>query len=288
MLSCNRDCSFASSTAPTGSAVWSPTSSRDAPRCAPAGPIWSSPVRPPDGFGIFAGHLGIRSSTSSRLPGAIRVESRGYGLPNRRHRRGRDRSSTRRCSCDVTTANGRRPHPLRRHAVVDLDDRTRLSTGYCTEVTLFRTAERINTPGRAWVRKFLRVLASRSPGAAAESEGELRVVRALTRLGVQGLIRQHAIALPGYGPARFDMAIPPIRWALEVDLHPEHRTPDGIARDNGRDSAATSIGWLVRRVGEVELDRRFFDPTMRGIVSEIDERRRHVDSLIRGRHLALR
>ena len=156
-----------------------------------------------------------------------------------------------------------------------------LSIGYCTEATLCRTAERINTPGRGWVRRFLRVLASRRPGAPAESEGELRVFRALTRVGAGGLLRQHPITLPGYGPARFDMAIPPIKWALEVDLHPEHRTPDGIARDNCRDAAATSIGWVVRRIGEVELDRGHFDHTMRTLLSEVGVRRREVEALTR-------
>ena len=51
------------------------------------------------------------------------------------------------------------------------------------------------------------------------------------------------ITLPGYGAARFDMAIPPLRWALEVDLHPEHRTPEGRARDSLRDVAAEGLGW---------------------------------------------
>ena len=157
-----------------------------------------------------------------------------------------------------------------------------LSIGYCTEATLCRTAERINTPGRGWVRRFLRVLASRRPGAPAESEGELRVFRALTRDGASGLLRQHPITLPGYGPARFDMAIPPINCRRStVDLHPEHRTPDGIARDNSRDAAATSIGWVVRRIGGVELDRGHFDHTMRTLLSEVGVRRREVEALIR-------
>ena len=156
-----------------------------------------------------------------------------------------------------------------------------LDVGYCTESTLSRTAERINTPGRAWVRKFLRVLASRHPGAPAESDGELKVLRALTRRGVHGLVRQHAISLPGYGWARFDMAIPAIRWELEVDLHPEHRSAEGVARDNARDAAAMSLGWMVRRLGEVELDRARFEHTIDTVVQEIGERQRHVERLAR-------
>ena len=42
-----------------------------------------------------------------------------------------------------------------------------LDVGYCTESTLSRTAERINTPGRAWVRRVspgTRIASPRGPG----------------------------------------------------------------------------------------------------------------------------
>ena len=155
-----------------------------------------------------------------------------------------------------------------------------ISSGLCSETAMERTAARLATPGRSWARRFLRTLASRHPGAAAESEGELRVFRALVRAGAVALVRQHVITLPGYGPARFDMAIPPLRWALEVDLHPEHRTPEGRARDSLRDVAAEGLGWRVRRVGEVELDRRRLPTTIAALVTEIERRRADVAALV--------
>ena len=146
-----------------------------------------------------------------------------------------------------------------------------LSLRYADVDGLVETAERLNTPGRPWVRRFLKVLARRSPGRPSESEPELLVHDALVSRGVVGLVRQYDIMLPGYGAARFDMAIPSLRWALEVDVHPEHRTTEGVARDNLRDDAADRLGWFVRRVSDAEISR--FDDTIDRLVAGIARRR---------------
>jgi hypothetical protein len=130
---------------------------------------------------------------------------------------------------------------------------------------------RMAARGRPWVRRFLRLLDARYRGAAAESEPELRVYAALRRRGVTDLVRQHPIILPGYGRARFDMAIPELRWALEVDIHPEHRTTEGVANDNRRDDAADEIDWAVRRLAEGELSA--FGATIDSVVHTIQRRR---------------
>jgi len=38
-----------------------------------------------------------------------------------------------------------------------------------------------------------------------------------------------APTLPGGRLARIDLAVPDIRWGIEVDLHPEHRSIEGDA-----------------------------------------------------------
>lgn len=134
------------------------------------------------------------------------------------------------------------------------------------------TAARMDSPGRPWVRRFLKTLGLRAPGKPVESDPELRVLEALRHRGVHGLVKQHRIVLPGYGTARFDLAIPPLRWALEVDVHPEHRTIEGDAKDNVRDDAAERIDWFVKRVSEGEL--RQFDAAIDRIVESLERRRR--------------
>ncbi len=54
-------------------------------------------------------------------------------------------------------------------------------------------------PRRPFARRFLRQLDRRLANGAAESEPEVYVGEALRQAGVEGLVRQHRIDLPGYG-----------------------------------------------------------------------------------------
>jgi len=106
------------------------------------------------------------------------------------------------------------------------------------------------SPRRRWARTFLEQVERRVGGGGAESHHELLLAEALASAGVRGLVRRHRLVLPDYGPARFDLAVPDLRWAIEVDVHPSHREPAGIASDAQRDRAARSIDWAVSRVPE--------------------------------------
>jgi very-short-patch-repair endonuclease len=109
------------------------------------------------------------------------------------------------------------------------------------------------SPQRPWIRRFLELLDGRLHGGPAESHGETVLGDALAAAGLVGLVRQYRIDLPGYGPARFDLAVPSVRLAIEVDLHPTHSETDGRRRDVARDVAAGQIGWAVERVVEVDF-----------------------------------
>ena len=113
------------------------------------------------------------------------------------------------------------------------------------------------SPQRPWVRHFLHALDRRLPGGPAESHPEVRVANALRTAGIRGLVRQHQVDLPGYGRARFDLAVPQLRWAIEVDLHPTHRESIGIASDRRRDHAAAAIGWSTSRIDDDGYSHRF-------------------------------
>lgn len=118
----------------------------------------------------------------------------------------------------------------------------------CTERTLRITAERLVSPGRAWARRFLELLDTRIPGGPAESHLEIVVERGLVDRGVTGLVRQHWIDVDGWGRVRFDLAVPGLRWAVEVDGHPDHFSATGIVHDSERDLACGAIGWQVNHV----------------------------------------
>ncbi len=129
--------------------------------------------------------------------------------------------------------------------------------GSLTDDDLLAVAVDWLSPQRPWARAFLRALDRRLPGGAAESHPEVRVADALHHTSVRGLVRQHRVQLPGYGEARFDLAIPHLRWAIEVDLHPRHRETAGIAADAARDRAASTIGWITTRITKAQYEDRF-------------------------------
>lgn len=128
------------------------------------------------------------------------------------------------------------------------------------------------SPRRPWIRQFLEVLDGRLRGGAAESHGEVVLGDALRVAGVQGLERQYRIDLPGYGPARFDLAVPDIRLALEVDLYPTHHETNGRRRDEARDRAARRIEWKVDRILAADLGAGL-PATVRRLDREIRQRR---------------
>ena len=73
---------------------------------------------------------------------------------------------------------------------------------------------------------------------------------------VLGLVRRDRIRLPGYGEARFDLAIPELCWAIEVDLNPTHCETIGIALDAHRNDVAAAIGWSTTHITKAHHARR--------------------------------
>jgi hypothetical protein len=43
------------------------------------------------------------------------------------------------------------------------------------------------------------------------------------------------------------------RWAIEIDVHPDHILLEGTTRDKRRDRQCHLIGWQIERVTEVDL-----------------------------------
>ena len=124
------------------------------------------------------------------------------------------------------------------------------------------------TPRRPWVRAYLEVLNRRLPGGAAESHPETEVGDALAAAGLVGLERQYCVDLPGFGPARFDLAVPRLLLAIEVDIFPTHRETDGRRRDEWRDESARSVGWSVERLVPADLGDRL-PLTVRRIIATV-------------------
>ena len=135
-------------------------------------------------------------------------------------------------------------HPIDLLSVIEQAARD----GCLSDDDMRRVATDWISPRRLWLRQYLEVLDRRLEGGAADSHHEVVLGDALDRAGLVGLVRQFWIDLPGYGPARFDLAVPKMRWAIEVDVFPTHSETAGRASDSWRDRSAAELDWVVERV----------------------------------------
>ncbi len=146
--------------------------------------------------------------------------------------------------------------------------------GSLTDAEMYEVAIDWISPRRPWATVFLRQLGRRLPGGAAESHPEVRVANALTGAGVHGLVRQFRIDLPDYGAARFDLAVPRLEWAIEVDVHPTHSESEGARNDQRRDAATRSAGWEVSRISRAAYENDF-DATIADLATHHRAQTRH-------------
>ena len=62
-----------------------------------------------------------------------------------------------------------------------------------------------------------------------------------------------SLVLPNGAKIRIDLAVPAARWAIEIDVHPDHFLLEGTTRDKRRDRQCHLIGWQVERVTEIDF-----------------------------------
>jgi len=147
--------------------------------------------------------------------------------------------------------------------------------GCLTEADMWAVAFDWISPGRPWIQRFAIQLERRLSGAAAESHPEVRVGLALQRAGVVGLVRQFDLELPRHGRVRFDLAVPDLSWAIEIDVHPRHAESAGRRADRRRDAAAARAGWLTSRISRSGYFDRFVDEIAALAHLHRDLRRQH-------------
>lgn len=123
----------------------------------------------------------------------------------------------------------------------------------CTLGTLVRAGRRLARPGRRGSRRFLRTLADRVDGGALESHPEVLVADGLRRRGIPVVAQHDDLVLPSGARIRLDLAVPEIRWGIEVDVHPDHLLLAGTTDDKRRHRQCHLIRWQVDRVTTLDL-----------------------------------
>ena len=105
-------------------------------------------------------------------------------------------------------------------------------------------------PGSTRFRQTLARLCDPSPG---QSHPEIVVAEELRWRGVP-VEHQSRVVRVGGRLARIDLAVPDIRWGVELDIHPEHRSFDGHAGDARRYRDLHRLAWQVEPVTETDMN----------------------------------
>jgi hypothetical protein len=127
-----------------------------------------------------------------------------------------------------------------------------MSAGDSSMGELGAISVRLCHPTRRGSELFARTLIERGNRKPVDSHPELVVMSGLVARGVP-VEPQDELRLPNGKRIRIDLAVPAIRWAVEVDVHPDHALPQGIVSDKQRDRQLHLIDWQVERVSEEEL-----------------------------------
>jgi very-short-patch-repair endonuclease len=123
--------------------------------------------------------------------------------------------------------------------------------------TLMDTGRRLYHPRRPGSQHFARVLYSRPAGLKpADSHEEVILFDALRKAGVRGLVRQHQLVLPNGVTIHPDIAVPKLRWAIEVDHVDWHGGRFASVEDKERDRLASAAGWQVSRAPDRDIKHR--------------------------------
>lgn len=88
--------------------------------------------------------------------------------------------------------------------------------------------------------------------APHDSHPEVVLADALLRRGVP-VEPQVPVTRPDGITVHVDLAVPVVRWGVELDIHPEHRSVDGHHRGSGRSRSLHGVEWQIEPVAELDM-----------------------------------
>jgi Transcriptional regulator, AbiEi antitoxin len=117
-------------------------------------------------------------------------------------------------------------------------------------VTIERRLGHPARPGSGLFRRSLEKVVGALPN---ESHPEVVLAEALRERGIPIENQSRVIRRSNGRTARVDLAVPAIRWGIELDIHPEHRTFEGQASDAQRTRDLHVLDWQIEPVTEPDL-----------------------------------
>ena len=106
-------------------------------------------------------------------------------------------------------------------------------------------------PGSGLFRRNLERVGALPPN---ESHPEVVLAEALRARGIPIEHQTRLVRASNGRTARVDLAVPGVRWGIELDIHPEHRTFDGHASDARRTRDLHALEWQIEPVTEADMD----------------------------------
>jgi hypothetical protein len=113
--------------------------------------------------------------------------------------------------------------------------------------------QRLGHPARPGSGPFRRNLERLDGSAPNESHYEVRLADALRARGIPIEHQSRVVRASNGRTARVDLAVPDVRWGIELDIHPEHRTFEGQANDARRVRDLHVLEWQVEPVTESDM-----------------------------------
>ncbi len=113
---------------------------------------------------------------------------------------------------------------------------------------------RLGHPARTGSGIFRRNLERLVGSPPNESHPEVVLAEALRARGIPIENQTRLVRASNGRTARVDLAVPEIRWGIELDIHPEHRTFDGHANDARRTRDLHALAWQIEPVSEADMD----------------------------------
>ena len=112
---------------------------------------------------------------------------------------------------------------------------------------------RLGHPARPGSGRFRGTLLALGERPVNESHPEVVLADALRRRGVPVEHQAKVLRRSEQRSLRVDLAVTPVRWGVELDIHPEHRTVEGAGGDARRRRDMHLVGWQVETVTETDL-----------------------------------
>jgi hypothetical protein len=112
---------------------------------------------------------------------------------------------------------------------------------------------RLGHPARSGSGLFRRNLERIGGSGPNESHYEVRLADALRARGIPIEHQSRLVRASNGRAARVDLAVPAVRWGIELDIHPEHRTFEGQANDARRVRDLHVLEWQIEPVTESDM-----------------------------------